>query len=177
MNDQNALYQASPNQGSNQKSSDQTRTDIFLDDGEEPIISHRSPVRFQLDTMALDDGMHKLRIEAYDAGGQKGVRHITFEVRNGPGIAINGLSDNDILEGKIPILVNSYGGAGEAHWEPSRAETPAPTPTWVWVLLIVILIFGVFYGLQQWNPPAPFADTPTYSTPATRGASQDSSAK
>lgn len=178
MNDQNPLYQTSSNRdASNHGSRDRTRTDIFLDDGEEPIITHRSPVRFQLDTTLLEDGPHTLRIEAYDASGQKGVRHITFEVRNGPGIAINGLSDNDILEGKIPILVNSYGGAGEAHWEPSRAETPAPTPTWVWVLLIVILIFGVFYGLRQWNPPAPFADTPTYSAPATRGAPPDQAAE
>ncbi|MGC3872563.1 hypothetical protein ACPF7Z_04745 [Halomonas sp. GXIMD04776] len=149
----------------NQSSRDQTRTDIFLDDGVEPIISHRSPVRFQLDTTVLEDGPHTLRIEAYDASGQKGVRHIAFNVRNGPGIAINGLSNNDVLEGRIPILVNSYGGAGETYWEPSRAETPAPTPTWIWVLLIVVMIFGVFYGLQQWNPPPPFADTPTYSAP------------
>lgn len=146
---------------------DQTRTDIFLDDDEKPIISHRSPLRFQLDTTVLDDGPHTLRIEAYDCSGQKGVKNIAFEVRNGPGIAISGLSNNDILEGKIPILVNSYGGRGEADWEPSRAETPAPTPTGIWVLLIVIFAFGLFYAVEQWQPTPPFADTPTYSTPAT----------
>jgi hypothetical protein len=173
MSDQNSFNQDSLNQNSR----DQTRTDIFLDGGEEPIITHRSPVRFQLDTTALDDGPHTLRIEAYDAGGQKGVRHLAFEVRNGPGIAINGLSDNDVLEGKIQILVNSYGGASETRWEPSRAETPAPTPTWIWVLLIVIMTFGIFYGLQQWYPPPPFADTPTYGAPEARSTSPDASSE
>lgn len=140
------------------------RTVIYLDDETEPLLSYRPPVRFELDTFRLEDGNHRLRIEAYDSTGQKGVRIVPFVVRNGPGISVNGLRDNDVLEGKIPILVNSYGGAGETHWEPSRAETPAPIPTWAWVLFIVIVAFGVFYGVQLWKPPPDFAATPTYGS-------------
>lgn len=145
-------------------SGDQTRVEVFLDDDPEPIVSHRPPARFQLDTTQLADGPHTLQIKAYDSSGQQGLRSIPFVVRNGPGIAVNGLGDNDILEGKLPILVNAYGGAGETYWEPSRVETPAPIPTWIWVLFIVIVAFAAFYGVRQWNPPPPFADTPTYGS-------------
>ena len=142
------------------------RIDIFLDDEREPLVSYRPPLRFELDTSQIEDGRHVLRIEAYDSIGTKGVRKIPFTVRNGPGIAVSGLGDNDVLEGSIPILVNSYGGAVEQHWEPSRAETPAPVPTWAWVMLIVFVAFSGFYGVRQLRPPTSFASTPTYGTVA-----------
>lgn len=138
------------------------RTLVYLDDATEPLLSHRPPVRFELDTALLEDGDHRLRVEAYDSTGRKGVRTIRFTVRNGPGIAVNGVRDNDVLEGKIPILINAYGGTSETVWEPSRAETPAPIPTWAWVLFIVIVAFGAFYGVRLWKPPPDFATSPTY---------------
>lgn len=155
-----------------EQANDQTRIEVFLDDEPEPIVTHRPPARFQLDTTQLSDGPHTLRIKAYGAGGQEGVRTIPFTVRNGPGIAVNGLDDNDILEGRLPILVNAYGGADEPYWEPSRAETPAPAPTWIWVLFIVIVAFAAIYGVRQWNPPPEMAASPTYSgAPAATGES------
>lgn len=143
---------------------DGTRIDVFLDGEETPMVSHRPPARFELDTSALADGPHTLRVEAYDSKGHRGVRTIRFTVRNGPGIAVNGLADDDVIEGKFPILVNSYGGAGEPHWEPAQAETPAPIPTWIWVMCIVIVAFAVFYGVREWAPPPDLAATPTYSS-------------
>lgn len=144
---------------------DHNRIEVYLDDDPEPIVTHRPPARFQLDTTRMADGAHVLHVKAWDTQGQQGVRSIPFEVRNGPGIAVNGLSDNDVLDGDIPILVNAYGGRGEAYWEPSRAETPSPIPTWIWVLFIFIVAFAAFYGVRQWSPPPDMADTPTYSTP------------
>jgi len=135
---------------------------VYLDDEEDPIVTYRPPVRFELDTNALDDGKHTLRIEAYDSKGIKGVRMIPFEVRNGPGIGVNGLQPDDIVEGKIPVLINAYGGATEENWEPARAETPAPVPTWAWVLLLLIVAWSMYYMVRQWNPPEEFANTPTY---------------
>jgi len=145
---------------------DRNRIEVYLNDDPDPIVTHRPPARFQLDTTRLEDGYHELHIKAWDTHGQLGVRTIPFTVRNGPGIAVNGLSDNDVLEGDIPILVNSYGGRGELYWEPSRAETPSPIPTWIWVMLITIVAFAAFYGVSQWSPPPDMADTPTYSSVA-----------
>ncbi len=68
-------------------------------------------------------------------------------------------------EGKIPILINAYGGSGETVWEPLRAETPAPIPTWAWVLFIVIVAFGAFYGVRLWHPPHPTSRTPRPMAP------------
>src|SRR5690606_8607133 len=127
-----------------------------------PLVSYRPPVHFEIDTTLLDDGPHKMRVEAFDRAGTKGVRTVNFTVRNGPGIAIHGVRDNDQLDGTVPVLVNAYGGVGETHWEPSRAETPAGIPTWAWVLVIAIAAFGIFYGVRQWLPPAQYAATPTY---------------
>lgn len=137
---------------------------VYLDGGEEPIVSYRPPVRFELDTTKLEDGSHTLKVVASDSTGQEGVRTIPFEVRNGPGIDVEGLQDNDKLDGKVPILLNAYGGAKEPFWEPSRAETPAPVPTWAWVLLLIIVAWSTFYITQQWNAPDEFASSPTYST-------------
>src|SRR5690606_22347379 len=129
------------------------RIDVFLDDGAEPIASYSPPLRFELDTTRLPDGPHTLRVEAYDSFGTKGVKVVRFTVRNGPGIVVSGLRQDDVLEGTVPVLVNSYGGAVESKWEPSRAETPSPVPTWAWVLVIMLVAYGLYYGVQHWNPP------------------------
>lgn len=136
---------------------------VYLDDQDEPIVSYRPPVRFELDTTQLEDGPHVLKVVASDSSGQEGVKTIPFEVRNGPGIDVDGLQENDVLEGKVPILLNAYGGAKEPYWEPSRAETPAPVPTWAWVLLLIIVAWSAFYIARQWTAPDEYAESPTYS--------------
>jgi mono/diheme cytochrome c family protein len=143
-------------------SAPRNRIDIFLDDNVEPSYSTTPPLSFELNTSRMEDGPHVMRIEAYDAHGVKGVRTVDFTVRNGPGIAISGLRQHEVLDGTIPVVVNAYGGASAIHWEPSQAETPAPPPTWAWVSLIVFVAFGLFYGVRQWSPPDDFAQTPTY---------------
>jgi mono/diheme cytochrome c family protein len=142
----------------------QNRIDIFIDDAAEPLLSTTPPLSFELDTARLEDGRHVMRIEAYDTLGVKGIRTLDFTVRNGPGIAVTGLQQNDVLDGKIPVVVNAYGGTSAVHWEPSQAETPAPVPTWAWVMLILVMAFGLFYGVEQWTPTGDFAKTPTYGT-------------
>jgi mono/diheme cytochrome c family protein len=140
------------------------RIDIFLDGAAEPLLSMTPPLSFELDTSLMKDGPHTMRIEAYDDLGVRGTRTIDFTVRNGPGIAVAGIRQNDVLDGRIPVIVNAYGGTTAVNWEPSQAETPAPAPTWAWVLLIVAVAFGIFYGVQQWSPTGEFARTPTYGT-------------
>lgn len=154
----------------NEETNDEVLAVVYLDDGTEPILSLRPPVRFELNTNELEDGEHVLRIEAHNSNSRTGVRLVPFTVRNGPGITVSGIHENSVVEGKVPVLVNFYGGSGEAQWEPSRAETPSPVPTWAWVLFIAIAAFGVFYGVRMWNPPARFAATPTFGTPNAAGA-------
>jgi mono/diheme cytochrome c family protein len=135
---------------------------VYLDEGPEPIARYRPPGSFDLDTTSMEDGPHVLRIVALDRSGRRGARKISFEVRNGPGIAVDGLHENDVVEGKISVLINAYGGAYEDKWEPRRAETPKPVPTWAWVVLISVVAWAMYYGIQQWNPTPQFANTPTY---------------
>jgi mono/diheme cytochrome c family protein len=143
-------------------SAPRSRIDIFVDDGAQPLLSATPPLSFELNTSSLADGPHVMRIDAYDARGVKGVRTLDFTVRNGPGIAVSGIQQDDVLDGRIPIIVNAYGGTSAVDWEPSQAETPAPTPTWAWVSLILFVAFGLFYGVQHWSPTTDFARTPTY---------------
>jgi mono/diheme cytochrome c family protein len=147
-------------------SDDPVKVEILLDDQKEPIAVYKPPGSFELDTTKLPDGRHRLHVRATDRNGLVGVRDIPFVVRNGPGIAVVGLNSGDIVEGKISILVNAYGGATEKDWEPVRAETPAPIPTWAWVLFLGIVCWAMWYGASQWTPGREFLATPTFSTPA-----------
>jgi mono/diheme cytochrome c family protein len=152
------------------------RIDIFLDDAAEPLLSTTPPLSFELHTSRIEDGPHVMRIAAYDGQGIKGTRTIEFSVRNGPGIAVSGIQEHDVLDGTIPVIVNAYGGTSVVDWEPSQAETPAPSPTWAWVLLLLAVAFGVSYGVQQWSPTGDFARTPTYATFGASGSAVEAAA-
>ncbi|NIQ16111.1 MAG: c-type cytochrome [Candidatus Dadabacteria bacterium] len=143
---------------------DTNKIEVYLDEQTEPLAVYRPPVRFSLDTNTLADGKHKLTIKAFSASNKKSVRIINFTVRNGPGIAVDGLKDNDVLEGKVSILINAFGGSDDEMWEPERAETPSPIPTWAWVLFILVVTWGIYYSLEQFKPTEEFANTPTYAT-------------
>lgn len=40
--------------------------------------------------------------------GKEGIRRIPFHVRNELEIAIEGIKENDIVDGIIPIIINAY---------------------------------------------------------------------
>ncbi len=143
---------------------DKSRIEVYLDDDTEPIAVYRPPVRFTLDTNTLTDGKHSLTIKAYSAANKKSFKKIPFTVRNGPGIAVDGLKENEVLEGKVSLLINAFGTSSEDKWEPERAETPAPVPTWAWVIFILVFAWSIYYFVVQLKPTKDFADTPTYAT-------------
>jgi mono/diheme cytochrome c family protein len=143
---------------------------VYLDGNPAPIGVYRPPARFELDTTLLADGPHELRIEATDQSRRRGVRRVSFEVRNGPGIAIDGLRHGDVVQGRLSILVNAFGPAYAATWEPGRAETPAPIPTWAWVLSLGVVAWAMFYAAREWNPTPEFAASPTYAAWGAGGA-------
>src|SRR5439155_22938457 len=97
----------------------------------------------------LADGRHRLRVHAIEGSGTVGVEEIPFTVRNGPGIAVVGLSDGDAVRGRIPLLVNAFASRPGDAFEPERAETPAPIPTWAWVLFLVVVAWGMWYVASE----------------------------
>lgn len=147
-------------------SEESVKVEVYLDDQKKPIGVYTPPASFELDTTKLTDGEHRLIIKATDRNGVQGVREVPFIVRNGPGIAVVGLSTGDIVEGKIPVLVNAYAGGTEREWEPTRAETPAPVPTWAWVLFMLIVAWAMWYWASNWAPAPEYANSPTFASAA-----------
>ncbi|MCL6482392.1 MAG: cytochrome c [Firmicutes bacterium] len=144
---------------------DPVKVAIWLDDNPEPIGVYSPPASFELDTTKLPDGPHRLIVRATDRAGVTSVRVIDFEVHNGPGIAVVGLNPGDVVEGRVPILVNAYAGTTEEQWEPKRAETPAPVPTWAWVLFLAVAAWAMFYWADNLRPEAELAVSPTFAPP------------
>ncbi len=118
---------------------------IFIDDGQKPIATFVSPVHFELDTKKLIDGPHTLKIVSKDPTGKEGIRLMPFEVKNGPAIIVEGIKENAIVDGILPIMINAYGKGDQKKFLIEGSETPQSIPSWVWILIIGITAWGVYY--------------------------------
>ena len=118
---------------------------IFLDDEPKPIAEFVSPVNFELDTRKMVDGKHTLRIVSKDPTGKEGIRIIPFEVRNGPAIAIEGIKENAVVDGVVPLMVNAYGKGDQTKFLIEGSETPQSIPSWVWILIIGFTGWVLYY--------------------------------
>lgn len=121
---------------------------IFIDDEQKPIAAFESPVHFELDTRKLIDGNHMLRIVSKDPLGKEGIRLIPFEVRNGPAIAIEGIKENAVVDGVLPLMVNAYGKGDQKKFLITGSETPQSIPAWVWILIIGIVGWVAYYFIS-----------------------------
>lgn len=121
---------------------------IFLDDDVKPLAEVISPVNFELDTRKIVDGKHVLKIVSKDPHGKEGLRIIPFEVRNGPAISIEGLSENDVVDGVLPIMINAYGKGDSKVFLIEGSETPQSIPAWVWLLIIGFFGWALFYLIR-----------------------------
>ena len=124
---------------------------IFVDEDTKPIAKVLSPVSFELDTRKLVDGRHTLKIVSKDPTGKEGVRIIPFEVRNGPAIAIEGLKENAVVDGVLPIMINAYGKGDQKSFLIEGSETPQSIPAWVWVLIISFGGWALFYLMRYFS--------------------------
>lgn len=149
------------------------RIDVFVDDDGEPRASFEPPGEFELDTSDLADGSHVLRVRASGGDGPAGNDEIPFVVRNGPGIAVVGLRRQEVVRGRVPILVNAYEGRPGDVFEPGRVETPAPIPTWTWVLALVVATWAMWYAASEYRSHADAlaAAAPGVAAPASAPAS------
>ena len=118
---------------------------IFLDDEEKPIAEFVSPVNFELDTRKMVDGKHTLRIVSKDPTGKEGLRIVPFEVRNGPSIAIEGIKEDAIVDGILPLMINAYSKGDQKTFLIQGSETPQSIPSWVWILIIGFAGWVLYY--------------------------------
>jgi hypothetical protein len=118
---------------------------IFLDEEPNPIAEFISPVNFELDTRKMVDGKHTLKIVSRDPTGKEGLRIVPFEVRNGPSIAIEGIKENAVVDGVLPIMINAYGKGDQKTFLIEGSETPQSIPSWVWILIIGFAGWVLYY--------------------------------
>lgn len=118
---------------------------IFLDEEPKPIAEFVSPVNFELDTRKMVDGKHTLKIVSRDPTGKEGLRIVPFEVRNGPSIAIEGIQENAVVDGVLPLMINAYGKGDQKTFLIVGSETPQSIPSWVWILIIGFAGWVLYY--------------------------------
>ncbi len=121
---------------------------IFLDDDSIPVAELVSPVSFELDTRKLIDGNHMLKIVSKDPTGKEGIRIIPFVVRNGPAIAVEGIKENAVVDGILPLMINAYGKGDQKSFLIDGSETPQSIPAWVWILIIGFTGWALYYLLR-----------------------------
>lgn len=126
---------------------DKSKIVVFIDDEEQPVAAFTSPVNFELDTRKLVDGKHTLKIVSKDPSGKEGIRLIPFEVRNGPAIDVEGIRENAVVDGVLPIMINAYGKGDQKMFLIEGSETPKSIPSWVWILIIGFAGWALYYLL------------------------------
>lgn len=122
---------------------------LFIDDDPKPIGEFEAPVNFELDTRKLVDGNHTLKIVSKDPLGKEGIRLIPFSVRNGPAIAIEGLGDNDKVDGVVPIMINAYSKGNQKKFLIDGSETPKSVPSWLWAAIMIFFAWAAYYVITS----------------------------
>ena len=126
---------------------------IFLDEETKPFGEFKAPINFELDTRKLVDGQHTLKIVSKDPLGKEGIRIIPFTVRNGPAVSIEGLSENEVVDGVIPIMINAYGKGDQKRFLIEGSETPHSIPAWLWAVVIGFVGWAIYYAVTALKTP------------------------
>jgi len=118
---------------------------LFLDDEVQPFASFRAPVNIELDTRKMVDGEHLLTIVSKSDTGKEGIRKIPFIVSNGPAIALEGIKENEVVDGVVPLMINAYSKGDQKKFLIHGSETPRSVPFWLWVLIIAFIGWSAHY--------------------------------
>lgn len=127
----------------------QSKIFLFIDDEIAPVAELNAPVNFELDTTKLVDGKHILKIVSKEPTGKEGIRLIPFEVRNGPAIAVEGIKENAVVDGVIPLMINAYGKGDSKNFLITGSETPQSIPFWIFILLIVFVAWAIYFHITS----------------------------
>jgi len=124
---------------------------LYLDDQPQPFRELTEPSEhFEFGTTKLSDGRHVLHLVTVEGGTVTGRRDVAFEVRNGPGIALAGLREGDVVRGEVPLVGNASGGS--VGIDLRRVETHRGLPLWVGMLaLAVVLAATVLAALDPFS--------------------------
>lgn len=130
---------------------DTSQVTLFIDEDPKPVAALQVPVQFELDTRKLTDGEHILKIISKSPGGREGIRKIPFVVRNGPAISVEGIGENEVVDGVLPLMINAYDKGNQKSFMIIGSETPQSIPSWLWILLIVFGGWAVYYLITNFN--------------------------
>lgn len=124
---------------------------IYLDEETKPIGEYKVPINFELDTTKIIDGEHILKIVSKGNMGKEGIRKIPFTVRNGPAIAIEGIADNAVVDGVLPLMINAYSKGDQKKFLIEGSETPHSIPAWLWMIIILFVGWSMYYVVISLN--------------------------
>lgn len=124
---------------------DKSKVILFIDEETIPVAEFVTPANFELDTRKMADGKHTLKIVSKGPDGKEGIRLVPFEVRNGPHIDIEGIKEETIVDGVVPLMINAYSKGNANKFYIEGSETPKSIPAWVWIMLITIAAWSMFY--------------------------------
>lgn len=130
---------------------DKSKISLFIDDDVYPIAEMLAPVQFELDTRKLTDGEHTLKMVSKSPAGREGIRVVKFIVRNGPAIAIEGISDNAVVDGTVPLMINAYDKGNQKQFIIEGSETPQTVPNWMWILLVAFMGWAAYYFITYFT--------------------------
>ncbi|MEJ7768044.1 MAG: cytochrome C [Chitinophagaceae bacterium] len=124
---------------------------IYMDDELKPIGEYSVPIHFELDTTKIVDGNHVLKIISKGYKGKEGVRNIPFTVCNGPAISIEGIKENAIVDGILPLMINAYSKGDQKKFLIEGSETPQSIPSWLWAVIILFVGWAMYYAIISLN--------------------------
>jgi hypothetical protein len=130
---------------------DSSNISIFIDDEPSPVAQLDAPVSFELDTRQMTDGRHVLKIVSHGPDGREEVSQIDFEVKNGPAISIEGIRENALVDGVLPLMINAYSKGEQPRFIITGSGTPSVIPYWLWLLIIGVAVWGVYYFVGYIN--------------------------
>ena len=123
---------------------------LYIDEEPNPIAELQTPIVFNLDTTKLADGEHTLKIVSkFD--NKEGLKITRFNVRNGPIIHMEGLSNNETVNGILPLMINAYDTGRNQSFIIKGSENPRTSPVWVWVIALIFIAWAAFYIVTNFS--------------------------